>query len=172
VNPRERTLALITLFAHGALAIDLVVIASRPPVNSGTFVPTVVFGVMWLVWTYNTIRNWGMEKVSESWLLNHRLATILHVFVSLLFWWMTLCVLLILSGDIGTGFFSSLQSIAEEDGARGLLASVLIILIFVTMAVYAVILYVHSRSMWSLDEIASLALAAQLQAKLKEDREQ
>jgi len=72
---------------------------------------------------------------------------------------------------VKTGFFSTLQNINAASSDRGTLASVLIILIFLSVAVYGVILYVHSRSMWSLDEIASLYLAAKLQARLKEDRE-
>jgi len=172
VKPEDRVLAIISLLCHGMFTIDLVVIAATNPLNSGTVLSCIVMGGLFLGWFAYTIKCWSLKEVSESWLLNLRLLTILHLFALLLFFWIALCIVLLLSVDAGTGFFQTLQTINAASSDRGTLASILIILIFISVAMYFVILYVHSRSMWSLDEIASLYLAAKLQARLKEDHEQ
>jgi len=152
--------------------VDLIIISASVPLNSGTVLSVVVIGLLFLGWLFYTIKCWNLKEVSESWLLNLRLLTILHLFALLLFFWIALCIVLLLSVDShAQGFFAALQTIDQTSPERGTLAAILIILIFVSVAIYSVILYVHSRSMWSLDEIASLYLAAKLQAKLKEDRE-
>jgi len=169
VEPLDRVLALFSLFWHGVFTINLIVISATNPTNSGTVLSCVVMGGLFLGWFIYTIKCWSLKEVSESWLLNLRLLTILHLFALLLFFWIALCIVLLIAIDDSSGFFSTLQTINATNSDRGTLASVLIILIFFSVAVYGVILYVHSRSMWSLDEIASLYLAAKLQARLKED---
>jgi len=171
VTRKDRFISLLTIFCHGLFVINLIVITATNPVNSGTVLSCIVMGGLFLIWLAYTIKCWGLKQVSESWLLNLRLLTILHLFALLLFFWIALCIVLLLSVDVGTGFFSTLQNINKESSDRGTLASLLIVLIFFSVAIYGVILYVHSRSMWSLDEIASLYLAAKLQARLKEDHE-
>jgi len=171
VGPKDRLLAFFSLICHGIFTVNLIVMTATNPINSGTVLSCLVMGLLFLGWLIYTIKSWTLKEVSESRLLNVRLLTILHLFAFLLFFWIALCVVLLLSSKAGTGFFSTLQSINSDSSDRGTLASLLIILIFISVFIYFVILYVHSRSMWSLDEIASLYLAAKLQAKLKEDRE-
>jgi len=171
VNNMDRILAFLSIFSHGVFTVNLVVLTAIIKINSGTILSVLVIGLMFLGWFFYSLKSWGLKEVSESWLLNLRLLTILHLFALLLFFWIALCLVLLLSNDLGDGFFSTLNTINTSDSDRGTLAGVLIILIFVSVAIYSVILYVHSRSMWSLDEIASLYLAAKLQAKLKEDRD-
>jgi len=170
VAPHDRILSLLSLLFHGIFTVDLIVLSASVSFNSGNTLSCIVMGLLFLTWLFYTIKCWNLKEVSESWLLNLRLLTILHLFAFLLFFWIALCVVLLLAQNAGTGFFSSIQTINDQSSERGTLASILIILIFVAAAIYGVILYVHSRSMWSLDEIASLYLAAKLQAKLKEDR--
>jgi len=171
VAPHDRLLHLLTMFCHGLFVCNLIVVTATNPTNSGTVLSCVVMGGLFLLWLGYTIKCWSLKEVSESWLLHLRLLTILHLFALLLFFWIALCIVLLLTKDAGTGFFPSLQNINSMSSTRGTLASLLIVLIFVSVAIYGIILYVHSRSMWSLDEIASLYLAAKLQARLKEDHE-
>jgi len=172
VEPLDRLLALVSLFCHGLFTINLIVITATNTANSGTILSCIVMGSLLLGWFMYTVKCWSLKEVSESWLLNLRLLTILHLFALLLFFWIALCIVLLLAIDQGTGFFSTLQTINNVSSDRGTLASILIIFIFASFASYGVILYVHSRSMWSLDEIASLYLAAKLQARLKEDHDE
>jgi len=169
VNNFDRVLAFLSVFFHGVFTVNLIVVTATIRFNSGTILSVLVIGLMFLGWLFYGLKSWGLKEVSESWLLNLRLLTILHLFALLLFFWIALCLVLLLSNDLGTGFFSTLNTINSDSSDRGTLAGVLIILIFFSVAIYSVILYVHSRSMWSLDEIASLYLAAKLQAKLKEE---
>jgi len=171
VQPLDRVLALFSLFCHAIFTVNLIVITATNAPNSGTILSCIVMGGLLMGWFVYTVKCWSLKEVSESWLLNLRLLTILHLFALLLFFWIALCIVLLLAIDEGTGFFSTLQTINNVSSDRGTLASILIIFIFSSVACYWVILYVHSRSMWSLDEIASLYLAAKLQARLKEDHE-
>jgi len=169
VKTGDKILAALTLFSHLAFTIDLVLLSTRND-NSATVGSCVLFGIMYFIWIAYTIKSRKMKEVAESWLLNFRLATIVHQFLFLLFFWVTLCILLLLE-KFNYGFWQTLEVLSVDEPFRAFLSAVLICLIFISVAIYGVILYVHSRSMWSLDEIASLYLAAKLQAKLKEDRE-
>jgi len=171
VTKKDRVLVICTLICHLIFTIDLCIIASTSPLNSGTVIAVVVIGLYFFTSIIYTWRSRSLTEVSESWLLNLRMFTILHLFALLLFFWIALCIVLLYSVGAGTGFVSTLQYINANSRVRGTLASLLIVGIFLSLATYGVILFVHSRSMWSLDEIASLHLAAKLQAKLKEDHE-
>jgi len=170
IEPGDRMLITITNIAYLAFTIDLCVVASRN-LNSGSLGAALIFGFLFLLRLAYTFKSRNMKEVTESWLLNFRLATIVHQFILLLFFWVALSVLLLIQ-VVKEGFFQGLQNIAQESSLRALLASLLFIFVFISVMVYGVILYVHSRSMWSLDEIASLSLAAKLQARLNEDRDE
>jgi len=176
VDNTDRLFIALTIFFHLAFIIDLIALCKKF-INSGVIVPCLFLGIFFAIWIYYTIKNRNLLHVTESWLLNFRLATILHQFAFLLFFWMSLCSVLIFEmgkqgiGEIGSGegFFDSMHHLSAEDRSSCALAILLILTIFFSVTVYAVILYVHSRSMWSLDEIASLLLAAKLQANLSDN---
>jgi len=176
VDNTDRIFIGLTVFFHLAFIIDLIALCKRF-ISSGVIVPCLFLGIFFAIWIYYSMKNRNLAHVTESWLLNFRLATILHQFAFLLFFWMSLCSVLIFEmgkqgiGDIGKGegFFDSMRRLSGEDRSSCALAILLILTIFFSVTVYAVILYVHSRSMWSLDEIASLLLAAKLQANLSDN---
>jgi len=163
VDNRDRALAIFTLISHTVFAVDLTLIVGTNKINSGTLVSMVIWWLLLMFWYYYTIRHRNMPAVTESWLLNHRLATILHLFLFLVFFWVSLCIILLARTTKGE-FFGTLKSL---EPSRASLCGVLIVLFFSHILDYGVMLYVHSRSMWSLDEIASLYLAVKLQEKLR-----
>jgi hypothetical protein len=158
----DKNLSYASIFFHFLFEIDLILIATRKA-NSGTTGAVVIFGGFLLLWIYFAIKYRDQKDISESWLLNHRLGTIAHLFTFLCLFWVALGVLLF-QETLGTDFFDTLGGL---DGVDEFLCIFLLLLFFAYLAVYFVILYVHSRSMRALDEIGSLMLAAELQAKLR-----
>jgi len=165
VTSTDRGLAVATLIIHTQFAIDMIIIACAN-INSGTLVSSIIFAGLCVGWWVLTIRDRNKQTVNESWLLHHRLASILHLFAFLVFFWIALCILLLLEENNNRGFFETLDQLESD---RAFLSGFLIFLFFSYLGAYGVILYVHSRSMWSLDEIASLYLASKLTARLKLD---
>jgi len=85
VKHEDRILAFLTLVCHGMFTLDLIIIAATEQLNSGTVLSCIVIGLLFLGWLAYTIKCWKLQEVSESWLLNLRLLTILHLFALLLF---------------------------------------------------------------------------------------
>jgi len=158
---RDFAIYVTSIIFYAVHTVDLCMVASRG-LNSFTVGSAIVFGIMLLIWLGWLAKFRRLTTVDEDLLLNYRLATLFHVFLSLCIFWISLAILILLETN-DKGFFETISIL--NDGQQ-LLCSLLIIFFLVCLATYGMILYVHSRSMWSLDEIQSLYLAAKIQKKM------
>eukprot|EP00457_Paulinella_chromatophora_P007558 gb/GEZN01007581.1/.p1 GENE.gb/GEZN01007581.1/~~gb/GEZN01007581.1/.p1 ORF type:complete len:443 (-),score=59.93 gb/GEZN01007581.1/:121-1449(-) len=166
VAVRDRRLAIASLVVHFVFLVDLSVITGYGAnLHEGVTVSTIVFALLLTVWLYFTIKYRNLADITESWLLKNRLATIFHLFAFLCCFWLAFAIVMF-EQEFSTGFFGTLSSIGHLPIFQ---CSILLMFFVIYIVLYFVILYVHSRSMRSLDEIASLFLAAKLQARLLDD---
>jgi len=151
-----------SLLIHMLYTCDILYITSWTTLNSGTVLAAICFVVLLLIWGGYAVMRRKMKEATESWLLYYRLATIVHLVSWCITFWV--CFAILLLDQQRVGFFEAVYNLNPLSRALTGLILATLVAIFI---VYAVILFVHSRSMWALDEIASLHLAAQLQLKLK-----
>lgn len=148
---KDKLLGVVTLVSHFLFEIDLAIIASRKA-NSGTTGSAVIFGAFLVVWIFFAWRSRNKQTTSESWLLNYRLATLAHFFAFLCLFWVALGILLF-QETLGEGFFSTLGGLI---GWKQFQCILLLLLFFIYLAIYFIILTVHSKNMWSIDEIMTI----------------
>lgn len=161
LTTKDRLLAYITLLSHLLFEIGLIQIAGRE-VNSGTTGSAVIFGMFLIVWIVFAWRSRNKTTTSESWLLHYRLATLFHFFVFLCLFWVSLGVLLFIE-VLGTDFWDTLRGLP----AVAQFQCILLLLLFgAQFFVYCIILNVHSKNMWSIDEIMTIRKIAQDQGAL------
>lgn len=168
VTKFDRLLAGLTTFAHFLVLLDIILInASLGELNSGAVMTAIFMGILTLYWLFLAHRNRSLEDVTESQLLSYRLLTIAHLLVLIVIAWVDLLSVIVFNADFGTS--GMVETIFDLDQWRTAITCLVLLSALLVGVVYGVILYVHSRSMWSLDEIASLRLASDEEKRLKEN---
>jgi hypothetical protein len=141
----------------------LVLISFESGFNSGTVMSVAVHVILvslFFYFFYKVLANNDDRQYTKTTVLRYRVFLMIHLTAIVAVFWVTFSILLLAKGgakvdgnDIDQSFF---QTVFLIESGRSVLCIIMLVCFFSTMICYGFILYIHTRALGVLDEIASL----------------